>query len=755
MSVTPQNAPDVLRQALAGTLAPEAPETPETGAAAAPPADLLLACLKFVAGHYNLSTSDAVLTAGLPLAGRPLDPELFVRAAARVRLNATMKAAVPGALDALELPAVVLLKSGGAVVVRAIEPGRGFHLFVPEAGGMEWKTAAELNALSAGRVILVKPVYRLSDAGSLVMGAPADGHWFWGAARRHWRTYWQFILAACVVNLLAVVVPIFTMQIYDRVIPNEALSTLWVLAAGVACALVFDFLLKFARAMVVDHAARRLDLVLSSTLFEKIMGTRLTHRPATTGSFATRVGEYELVRDFFTSNTIGFAVDLVFVVLFLGVIAMLGGWIVLIPFFAFILVAAAGYVVYHLIADEIRRSQAEAALRYSLLVESVAAIETIKSVRAEGYMLRRWENLTRSAAATSERIRLLSAVAFNFAGFVQQLVTVGIMIAGVYMFAGGAITVGAIVATTMLAGRTVGPLGQLALILTRARHAFLAMENLEEIMSRPDELVSPQGFVHRTIANGKVEFRKVAFSYPETTHKILDGFNLTIRPGERVGVIGRIGAGKTTVGRLMSGLYQPTEGEVLVDDVDIRQYHPHELRTSVALVVQDADLFFGTVKENIAMADPDADEAQILRAARLAGVDEFVARHPLGYDMPVGEKGNRLSGGQRQAVCLARALLGKPKVIFLDEPSSAMDMATEKQLIQRLREAVAPDQTLIISTHRYSMLELVDRLIVVDRGMVVADGPKEKVMEALARNRRPSNPEPVAPSDPQPAAKAG
>jgi len=313
-------------------------------------------------------------------------------------------------------------------------------------------------------------------------------------------------------------------------------------------------------------------------------------------------------------------------------------------------------------------------------------------------------------------------------------VTVVLVVAGAYIFAAGDITTGAIIAVVMLSGRAVAPLGQIAVTLSRLRQALLSLRILNSIMSQPEDLPNTVGFVNRPIRNGEVDFKDLTFVYPGTEAKVLKGLTFRVAAGERVGIIGRIGSGKTTIGRLLGRLYLPTAGELLIDGIDVRQYHPAEIRTAVGIAGQTGDLFSGTVKENLLMARPDATDDEIIAAARMGGVDEFVSSHPRGYDMNVGERGNNLSGGQKQAVAIARLLLARPKIVFLDEPSSSMDLASEKQLIRHLSQSFDRHTTIIISTHRFSMLELVDRLIVVEQGRVVADGPKAQVLQALTKS---------------------
>jgi len=564
-------------------------------------------------------------------------------------------------------------------------------------------------------------------------GAIVRQHWLVSALVPFWRSYAQVAVAALFINLLALTSPLFTMNVYDRILPNDAKATLWVLALGVSGAVVFDLVLKTARAALIDYAGRRADLKLSYLLFEKVLNASMSSRPMQTGEYASRITQYEFVREFFTSNTISVLIDTVFVFVFLIVIYLVAGWIVIVPTCAFLLALTIGLIAQHRIGRRVAAATNESSMKQSLLVETISTIETVKSLKAERHLLRKWHELSKKAALTSEEIKQLSASAANWTQFVSQLVSVVIILAGAYAFSQGKMSSGAIIAAVMLSGRAVAPMGQIAMTLARLRQALLSLRILNSIMSMPEDLPSATGFVNRDIDRGGFAFHQVDFVYPGSDQKVLSGLSFSVQPGERVGVIGRIGSGKTTIGRLLGALYPPTAGSLMIDGIDIRQYHPAVVRTAVAVASQAADLFSGSVKENLLMGNPEASDAEIIEVARRTGVDEFVSRHPRGYDMPVGERGGNLSGGQRQAVAIARLLLARPKIIFLDEPSGAMDLASERRLINNLATAFGPETTIVISTHRYSMLELVDRLIVLDAGRVIADGPKAAVIEELQK----------------------
>lgn len=596
-----------------------------------------------------------------------------------------------------------------------------------------------LRAGMINRVFLLSRFYSNSEERASIgtVGEIERPHWLMGPAATFWRGYLSIAVAAILVNVLAIASPIFIMNVYDRILPNKATSSLLALAAGVGIALVFDLILKTARANIIDRTGREIDQKVSYTLFDKVLHSRLETQPGSTGEYANRVGQVEFVREFFTSNTIATMIDALFVFVFLFVIYLIAGWLFVIPGIAYAVAVVLGLIAQYRIGKLVSRAANEASRRQSLLVESISTLETIKSLRAEGALLKSWADLTRASAITSERIKQLSSRSSHLTQFAQQLVTILIVIFGAYEFANGNMTTGAIIAAVILSSRTVAPLTQIALTLARFRQATLSLRILNSIMKQEEDRPSSTGFVSREITHGSFAFEDVSFCYPDTDAKVLNHISISVKPGERVGIIGRIGSGKTTLGRLLVGLYNPSEGRVLVDGIDSRQYHPAELRHATAYAGQSVDLFSGTLKENLRLASPEATDEEIVSAAKKTGVDEFASAHPRGYDLPVGERGSNLSGGQKQAVAMTRLLLGNPRIVFLDEPSGALDLATERQLIGSLARSFGPEVTLIISTHRYSLLELVDRLIVLDRGRVIADGPKAAVMKALEERAMP------------------
>ncbi|MCJ9750207.1 type I secretion system permease/ATPase [Neorhizobium sp. BETTINA12A] len=690
-----------------------------------------------VASFYGRPTSDIVLFSGLPdEVSESLELDDVEHLAQRIGLEVIRHGERECREGNFDCPAIIVFENGGVLPLLETDPdGNYITDLVPASGNPVKLTRQELMALKPSFGFAFTLYYQNASEHASVgtAGEIERRHWLLRALVPYWRTYIRVIMAALFINLIALGSPLFTMNVYDRVLPNKAFPTLWVLAIGITLAYTFDFLLKTARAALIDHAGRNADLRLSQMIFDKVLNSTLASRPLSTGEYANRVTQYEFVREFFTSNTVGLLIDTAFVFIFLIVIYTLSGWLVVIPSVALLLSVLIGLHAQAKIGHRMAAATNEASRRQSLLVETISTIETVKSLRAEAGMLRRWQELMKLSSRTSEEIKHVSSNAVNLTNLVQQMVSVLIVIAGTYEFSEGHLAMGAIIATVMLAGRAGAPLGQIAMALARFRQAMTSLKILDKIMEQPEDRPSTVGFVNREIKRGGFSFQNVSFQYPGSDYKVINQLSLTVAPGERVGIIGRIGSGKTTLGRLLDGLFLPSDGRLLIDGVDIRQYHMSEVRSAVAVAGQSSDLFSGTVKENLLIGRADATDEELLHVSQMTGVDEFVSNHPRGFDMPVGERGSNLSSGQKQALAIARLLLTKPKIVFLDEPSGAMDLASERHLLAKLSTAFSRDTTLLIATHRFSMLELCERLVVIDKGRIVADGPKAAVLEAMQR----------------------
>lgn len=695
------------------------------------PDDPLVNCLVVLTRLRNQPHSIQSLTAGLPLVESRLTPELFARAAARANLSSRIIKRDLKTISPLTLPAVLLLTGGQACVLTHKNADGTLRVIQPESGDGEFDVGIDhLAANYTGYAIFVRPVFKF-DARAEEKTEAQTGHWFWSTVRQSWPIYAEVLVASFLINVFAVVMPLFTMNVYDRVVPNQTFETLWVLAIGTGIVFGFDFLMRSLRGYFIDIAGKKVDVLLSSNIFEKILGLRLASRPKSVGSFANSLTEFESFREFLTSATITTVIDMPFVLLYLIIIAWIGGPLVFVPLVTIPLILIPSYLMQRPLAKVIGETMRVGSQRQATLIETLSGLDTIKAIGAESSSQRRWEQLIGQIGKLSLTSRLLSAVSVNAGALIQQIAGVAVVIYGVYLISDKSMTMGALIACTLLTGRALAPLSQVASLATRFHHARSALMGLDRIMKLPVEHPAGKTFIHRPNFSGGMEFNDVSFSYPEQQVAALSKASFKIMPGERVGVIGRIGSGKSTIQKLIMGLYQPSTGSIWIDGVDQQQLDPADLRRNIACVQQDPMLFFGSVKENITMGAPYVDDAAMLRAAEIAGVTEFVNRHPQGFDMPVGERGDGLSGGQRQSVAIARALLLDPKLLLLDEPTNSLDNRSEENFKSRLATQL-DGKTLILVTHRASMLTLVNRLIVVEGGRIIADGPKEQVLDALS-----------------------
>lgn len=696
--------------------------------------DPLLDCLLEVCRSHGVAASRASLSAGLPLVGGRLTLGLAERAAARAGMAARLQRLPLEQIEAAALPAIALLRNEAACVLVGRRPNGDWDVLLPHTGGGAARlSAAELAERYAGVTLFVRPQFRFDERTPEVRAARA-GHWFWGAVLAQRGVYRDVLWAALLVNLFAIAFPFFSMNVYDRVVPNNAVETLWALAVGVIIVISADLLMRNLRSHFVDEASARIDVRISSTLMERVLGMQLADRPAAVGAFAANLRGFEQVRDFIASSTVTALIDLPFALIFVVVMAWLSPWLALPVGVAFVLLLVVGYILQHRLHQLSQATWQAGAQRNAMLVESLTSIETVKSQGAEGVMQSRWETSNAYLAAMTVRMRSLSSGAMSATGWLTQLVSVSLIVIGVYLISQRELTMGALIAASMLSGRALAPAGQIVGLLMQYQGARTALESLEKIMAQPVERPAGQNFIHRRELRGEIEFRNVRFAYPGRSDNALQGVSFRIRAGERVALIGKVGSGKSTIEKLILGLYAPSEGAVLLDGIDLRQLDPADVRRNMGYVSQDVSLFYGSLRENIAFGLPYADDAAIVAAAETAGLSEFVNRHPRGFDMGVGERGETLSGGQRQSVGIARAVLHNAPILLLDEPTSAMDFSTEAQVTAALDE-FARDKTLMLVTHRTSLLPLATRVIVIDQGKVMADGPREQIMQALAAGR--------------------
>ncbi|MFV0573939.1 MAG: type I secretion system permease/ATPase [Vibrio sp.] len=700
--------------------------------------DPLLNSLAYISRYYGLANSPDALVSGLPLKDGLLSVHLFPRAAATAGLSAKLEELPLDNLPPLLLPVVALLQNGDACVILSIDYDKkeaAVILSQNDDSTQEWVKLEELNKQYTGQLFLVKKSFRY-DERSPEMLKNNDGHWFWSTLWQSRNIYRDVFLASILINIFAVGAPLFSRLVYDKIVPNLAYDSLWVLAIGVFVIFIFDFCLKMMRSYFLDVAGKKSDILISSKIFSHVMGIRLEAKPPSVGAFAKHMQEFESIRDFFTSASITTLIDLPFAVFFLIVIYVIAGPLALVPLIGVIALIAYSFIIQKPLRRTIEEGSRLASQKNSNLVESLAGLETLKMFGAESQYQYRWEEAVAHMANWSLKSRRLTDSLQNAAGFVQQFLNVAMIVVGVYLIGAGDLTMGGLIAATMLSGRAVGPMIQVAMLSSRYNQAKSAMGIIEKLMEMPTEQEPNKRYIHRPIIKGKIQFEDVSFTYPGATSPSLKNINLTINPGEKVGIIGRIGSGKTTLERILMGLYQPTDGTVLIDDTDIKQLHQIDIRRNLGCVPQDITLFYGSIRDNIALGRPLANDKDIILAAERAGVTSFTQKDSAGLDKQVGEGGHALSGGQRQAIAIARALLGNPPVMIMDEPTSSIDNRTE-MFIKRQMRNFSKDETLILITHKTGMLDLVDRLIVMEQGQIIADGPRDKVLQSLRAGKAP------------------
>lgn len=698
--------------------------------------DPLLSCLLLITKLENTPCSETSLIAGLPLVEEKLTPELFVRAAGRAGLKARVVEKALFELPSIVMPVTLLLKRNRAVVLLSIDKDKGKANILESKTGTEKSVAIEsLKNAYSGYAIYTRAAYHVDqEVEEAHVTEQKPQNWFWSVMGSSWRIYRDVLLASLFINLFAVANPLFVMNVYDRVVPNNAVETLWVLAIGVLIVFGFDAILKGLRGYFIEVAGKKSDILLSSFLFERVLGSRYSEKPSSVGAFASQFKEFDQVRNFYTSSTISAFVDMPFIIIFLLLIFFVGGPLVFVPLVALPLILGYGIIMRKPIQNAVEQTYSSGAQKNATLVESLVGLETLKTLGAEGLVQRMWEQSVGHLSLWSQKMRMLSMSVGVVAGTITQMANVAIVILGVYLIAEREMTMGALIASVMLASRVLAPIAQVTTLLVTYDQTKTALDGLNHIVGKEQERDPKKPFVKRPSFNGAIQFNNVSFAYPGEEHPVLSDINFSIKPGEKVGLIGRIGSGKSTIHKLILNLYKPSQGSILVDGIDIQQIDPADLRRHVGYMPQEVMLFSGTVKSNIMYGSPHVEDESILQAAEVSGVKEFVDGHPMGFDRSVGERGQALSGGQKQSIGMARAMLNEVPIYLFDEPTSGMDNTTEMMVTQRLTQAIG-DKTLVLVTHKASLLAMVNRLIVLDKGKIVADGPRDAVIEALQKGQ--------------------
>ncbi len=693
-----------------------------------PQGDELLDCVALIAEIFERPFSEARLRRGLALdedGSVPVDQ--LGHALDRVGLRGEALVRSLANWNSHDVPAILFLGNGRPVVLKTLNQDHA-TLLLPCAFSEVILDRERLEEAYSSQGVIIRHNPEHESATERPWERAKKAHWFWSEVWRERDQYGYVMLASLLINLLAFALPLFTMNVYDRIIPNKAATSLWVLALGAMFAISVEYSLRLARARLIDEVGRGIDARLSQRLLDKVLNLPLATQRGSTGALARRVTEYEQVRDFFASTTVVLITDILFLFVFVILISVLGGWLAVVPFAAMAIMLVMGWILQRAMSAAVADAQADASLLQTTLVESIGSLETVKACRAEGRMLGKWRRYSASNAHTQEKMRKLTATAVNLATMCQQGTNIALVVGGFYLFNAGTISMGAIIAIVMLAGRSLAPVGQLAFLMTRGRQAFVTLGSLQSLMEQGDERDMGSRSITPEIRKGQLRLEHLGFAYPEAGRESLADICLTIKPGERVGLIGRVASGKSTLGRVICGLYEPTSGSYAIDGLDSRQHHPHEIRSNLRFVGQDAELFSGTIRENLLVGAAQASDSDMIDAVMKSGADGFLGRDATGFDFHIGERGARLSGGQRSFLVLARALMDPSRLLFLDEPTGAMDTQTERLFVERLQTAIPPGQTLIIATHRMAVLNVVDRLIVMDNGRIVADGPRDQIL---------------------------
>ena len=707
------------------------------------PRNTVFGALALYSKLYASPITEEELTAGLPMAKGEPDPRMLsaqnqpdnvIRAAARAGLKASLFERRLDELSELVLPAIIIMKDESACLFDGFE-GDKAKVMLPEADGAVHEIDKEkLESGYSGFLFLVGKVFTDKSQDSAI--SQTRGHWFWHTLWISFPIYRDILMASFAVNVFALASPMFTMNVYDRVVPNFAVDTLWVLATGVIVIMVLDGILRFLRTNFIEIAAKKSDIIISSRLFERVLDLRMEQAPRNIGGFANNLREFDSIRNFLTSSVMLFLVDLPFTALFLLVINYIGGNLVVVPIAMMSILLIYTLLIKNPLYQSTIASFQDSAKKNAILVEAIAGLRDIKLLNAAGRFQWTWENIVGSLANKGIKARFLSSSISTITALLVQLNNVLIVAYGVYLIHDGLLSMGGLIAAVILASRTIAPMGQVVALISQYEQTKVAYQSLQKLMKLEVERPDGKEFIRKQSVEGTIEFKNVSFNYPGEEKPAVDGISFKLKTGERIGLIGRTGSGKSTLHKLLLGLFRPQNGRILIDDLDIQEMNPVFLRKNFSCLPQDFSLFSGTIRENITLKNPQASDEELLEAVKLGGLEDFIKSSPKGFDTLVAERGANLSGGQRQGVAVARAFITESPIILLDEPTSFMDGTTEQQVKQNLVQRFA-DKTVIISTHKNALLELVDRIIIVDNGKIAFDGSKEEFLKTFSQKVSP------------------
>jgi len=698
--------------------------------------DTYLSSLYYCAQHHGSAISIEQLAAGLATLNKQLTLASVEIAAQRANLHCEMIHKSIFELPAALLPAIVIDSDDRAVVVTNIDAASKRLSIVGNDQQSHWSALDQLAAPLTQQLIVLSGLPTLDERTPAVL-SPIHQHWFWQVMIKNSSIYRDVFIASLLINLFALASPLFVMNVYDKVVPNLAMESLWVLTSGIAIVFLFDFVLRQLRSYFIDVAGKKIDLELAAKIFSKVLGIDYAARPKSVGAFASHIQSFESIRDFITSTTLTTLIDVPFAVIFLLIIWFVAGPVVYVPLAIIALLLVYAWWLQKPLNQAINQSTLLAAKKQALVVESLLGLEQIKLSNGAAHYQSEYEQTVAYISYWDIKMRKLMSSVSSLSMYLNQMSVVLVVVTGVYLVAQGTLSMGGIIAGVMLTGRAINPFSQLSILSTRYNHAKSALMLLDGIVNSEQEQDLSQAKLSAQW-RGKLCLRDVSFSYPQSEQTRLNKLNITINVGEKIGIIGRVGAGKSTLLKLFSGLYKPSTGQYLFDDLHVEQLELTQLRRNVGCVSQDTFLLYGSIRDNITLGNVAIDRAKLDRAVALSGVGEFCRDNPQGLDQQVGERGELLSGGQRQAICIARAFYLQPPVLLLDEPTSSMDSRSEHDFIMHLKR-LPKTTTVVLTTHKNSMLAVVDRLIVLDDGKVVADGPKSQVLAALNNGQVSTN----------------
>ena len=695
--------------------------------------DNLLESLLFLSKYYKRRVSKESILSGLATYKKKMSLAQFIKAAKKIGLISRLVYRKIDEIDHLALPVLSIDINNKVNIIMDIDikNNKVSALFTDISYGEITTSLDEYKKTFSGNILIIKSSYNFRNRLDVSREKHESKKWFFSTMRKIAKIYYLVILATVFINIFVLAIPLFTMNVYDRVLPNKATETLWVLAIGVIVVIVFDFILKLLRAYFIEQAGKRADIRMSNTIFDHLLNIKLDSKPASTGMFVSRLQSFESVREFFTTATITAFVDLPFVALFIFIIFYIGGDLGYVSLFTAILAIIFSLIMQSPIKDTILKSFQEEQIKQTVLTETVSGLEIIKSVKAENRMRTHWEKSISQTSYFANKAHYLSQVVTYFVSSLAQLSSITIVIVGVLLANEGLISMGVIIAAMILNSRVIAPVSQIASMLIRLDRTIISLKNIDEIMNMPVEREASKHYLSRPYLDGDIHFKNVCFAYKEQNFKILNNINMKIKKGEKIGIIGKVGSGKSTLIKLLMNLYETNEGSILVDNTELRQIDPVDLRKAIGYVPQEPFLFMGSIKDNITIGDQFASDEEILKAAKISGVHDFIGKHQAGYDLLVGERGEGLSGGEKQIVTLARALVSDPNILILDEPTNSMDDLSEN-IFKRNLKSIIENKTLILITHKPSMLSLVDRLIVINDGKIIADGQKEQIIAKFA-----------------------